>query len=548
MTDADWKILHVNPAFTRLTGYGELETRGRTPPFFLSGERKSSLVSTIGSEVAASGAWSGEIFGRRRDGSVYPGRLAVNAVADAAGSLTGFLLIHSDLSRSQSDAELIHHLSHHDPLTGLPNWDRLRTLLRETLATAGAEREVAVVLVDLDRFRTINEGLGHHIGDYILQALAERVVRHAGPEAVVARRGSDSFCIVRPHPCARELAASFVPALLAALAEPLQLFGHEYGLTASAGISLYPLDGSCTTSLLRYAEVAIAHAKRAGRNNFQFFVPAMKAVIEERLTLENGLRHALERHELLLHYQPLFDLASGRVAGVEALVRWQHPELGLIQPGQFIPLAEETGWIIAIGDWVLHQACQQGRRWHLAGHRRLQVAVNVSPLQFRQHHFTARVAAILAETGFDPACLDLEITEGTIMQEPDRAAAILRRLKHHRIRIAVDDFGTGYSSLAYLKHYPIDRLKIDRSFVTDCHMSPQDAAIVDTVIGLARNLGLEVIAEGVENDAQLRFLQHRRCDLVQGYLFSRPAPAAEIEAMLAKGWSMPALSTAELPR
>lgn len=542
VTDTDWTIQRVNRAFTRITGHDSADACGRPLPALLPAEPAADLFPALAAEVAAWGTWSGAIRGRRQDGSAYPGELAVSPIADATGSIAGYLLTHSDLSRRQSEEDLIRHLSRHDPLTGLPNWEWLQELLAHTLAAAGPEEEVALVLVGVDRFRTINEGLGHHVGDYVLQALAERVVRHAGPDALVARRGGDEFCVVLPPGRARD-AAALAPGLLAAIAEPLSCFGQEYGLTASAGISYYPRDAVTAAALLRYADVATDHAKQSGRNTCRFFSPAMRAAVDERLLLEKGLRQAVERGQMRLHYQPLVDLSQERIAGVEALVRWQHPELGLVPPNRFIPLAEETSCIAAIGEWVLRQACRQGRRWHQDGHQHLQVAVNLSPLQFRQHQFPARVTAILAETGFDPSCLDLEITESAIMQEPEQAAAILRQLKRSRIHISVDDFGTGHSSLAYLKHFPIDRLKIDKSFVRDCPGNRQDAAIVDTIIRLARNLGLGVVAEGVEDRAQLQFLRQRQCDLVQGYLFSPPRPAEQMAALLAGGLALPPRGT-----
>lgn len=531
LLDGYWRVLRANQAFVEMRGGKGVELGLCVKDLVI--EDRAGTVTALEAVLEQTGTWSGELLCRHRDEMEYPGWFSIQVVrAVADKTAPRYLVVHRDLSRCRSDENLIRHLTDLDHLTGLPNWDCLRNRLAQRLASSQSS-PLVLVMVDLDRFRTINEGMGHHIGDYLLQATAERLVRHAGEDALVARRGADEFYIVRalgdepPEVLGRRL--------LDAVAESLWLFGQEYCLTASAGICVYPGDAENADELLRYADTAVDYAKRNGRNSLLSFSPAMKSAIDELLVLETGLRHAVAGHELCLHFQPLVDLASQAMAGVEALVRWRHPTLGLLSPLRFIPLAEDTGIIASLGEWVLREACRQGQCWHQAGHRGLRVAVNLSPMQFHQRQFPDQVAAILQETGFDPACLDLEITEGILMQEPEAAASILRRLKARGIRVSIDDFGTGYSSLAYLKKFPIDCLKVDKSFVQGCPDNRHDAAIVDTVVRLAHRLGMEVIAEGVEEAAHLAQMRNFGCDLAQGYFFSPPVDAGQLTAMLTAG-------------
>lgn len=531
------RILAVNPAFTRITGYAASAFVGHSPQRLFAEQSSPAWGRAWCQAIAHCGSWTGELHFRREDGQIYLGQLQVQSCRNSQGELTHYVAIHSDLTQRRIEEALIRQLTEHDPLTGLPNWERFQSKLEICVNHARNGTAVALLMMDLDRFRSINESLGHHMGDYVLQALAERIVRMSPHASMVARRGGDEYCLVCEMRSLEEallelpqLAAS----LLTAIAEPVHLYGQAFAVTASIGISLYPQDGQNAASLLRYADAATDQAKREGRNTWRFFTPALKEAIDVRRLLERGLHRAIDGMELSLDYQPLIDLNNGQVTGVEALLRWRHPELGHVSPDRFIPLAEENGTIVAIGEWVLREACRQGRSWHDAGHRRLQIAVNLSPLQFKHHALAERIIAILDHSGFNPACLDLEITEGALMQEPEKAARLLSRLKQQQIRISVDDFGTGYSSLGYLKHFPLDRLKIDRSFVESCHRDSHDAAIVDTVINLAHNMALEVLAEGVETDDQLRFLQQRGCEVAQGYLFSPPCPASQITLLLTR--------------
>lgn len=436
------------------------------------------------------------------------------------------------LSLRQANQQL-HHLALHDTLTLLPN----RALLEDRIlhAIASAQRTgrlIAVMFLDLDRFKTINDSLGHHYGDKLLQAVAQRLVETLRAEDTIARVGGDEFIVLVKEITEPQVAASIAQKLLSALADPLYVERQEQHISASLGISIYPNDGQDLRSLMVNADAAMYHAKKMGRANYQFFTFEMNAAARARLELEKNLRHAIENDEFELHYQPKVTIASGEIASMEALVRWRHPEQGLISPSEFIPLAEEIGLIIPLGAWVLMTACQQNKRWQQKGLPKLRVAVNLSAAQFKQQNLVEFVCQILEDTGLDAGCLELEITESVIMQNAEAAALTLERLHAKGVHISIDDFGTGYSSLSYLKRFPLDMLKIDRSFVRDIHADPDDAAIVQSVIVLAHSLRLGVIAEGVETEEQLAFLKTLGCDEYQGFYCSRPLPPAEFEKLL----------------
>ena len=441
------------------------------------------------------------------------------------------------LVRSLSHAnKQLHHLALHDSLTRLPN----RSLLEDRIvqAMAAAERSgahFALMFLDLDRFKTINDSLGHHYGDKLLQAVAQRLAQSVRAEDTVARIGGDEFVVLLGAIGLPTVAAGIAQKLLDALAVPLIVEGQEQNVSVSIGISMYPDDGVHLRDLMSNADSAMYHAKKMGRGNYQFFTPEMNAAAGARLALERDLRRALENGEFVLHYQPKIDMASGEMHAMEALVRWHSPERGLVPPNEFISVAEETGMIIPLGAWVLREACRQNRAWQLAGLARLRVAVNLSAGQFRQKNLPEFVSAVLAETGMDASCLELEVTESVVMHNPTEAALTLERLHAQGIHISVDDFGTGYSSLSYLKQFQLDTLKIDRSFVRDISSDADDAAIVKSVIALAHSLRLRVIAEGVETTEQLDFLRLLGCDQYQGYLSSRPLPAAGFEQMMRAG-------------
>lgn len=423
----------------------------------------------------------------------------------------------------------VERLKHYDPLTELPNRELLRAHLDTVVARAKAEnRLVAVLMLNLDRFKLVNETLGPSRGDLLLQEVATRLRSCLPQSDFLARHSGDEFVAVSQGISSAEDATLIAQKMLNALSRPVVIEGHEVYVTGSIGISVFPPDGDESEVLISNADAAVSRAKETGRNHFQFYTLDMNAKTSRRLSLETELRRALERGEFLLHYQPQFDMAERRIIGFEALVRWQHPQLGLVPPNDFIPLAEETGLIAPLGDWVLREACTQAKAWHSAGHRDLRMAVNLSSRQFFQENVLETVTRALEKTGLPAHCLELELTESCVMQNPDEATVTLCLLNNMGIRIAIDDFGTGHSSLNHLKRFPIDSLKIDRSFVRDVTLNPEDGAIVQAIIAMAHGLKPSVVAEGVETVEQLRFLESFSCDMVQGYLVSRPLPADQI--------------------
>lgn len=540
VTDAERRILRVNRAFTQITGYAEDEVIGKSPGLLSSGRHGEDFYAEMWHSINSIGFWSGEIWNRRKNGEEYPELLSVTSIRDEDEIITHYVAVFSDISNRKRDQALIRQLAESDGLTGLPNWERFQQCLRDAMKSRGSKEVLAVLLINLDRFRQINEGASHAIGDYVLQALAERLVRGSTGH-LVARRAADEYgvlCRALPsHKSAGDLAA----ALLKLIAEPISVLGHPFVLTASIGIAVVGHETTAmemlvdSDGLLRQAGLALFHAKQSGYNNHQFFSPAMSSDATENLQLEEGLNGALERGEISLHYQPQIELRSGKIIGAEALMRWQHPTRGLISPARFIPLAEDTGQIVALGEWALRAACAQAKLWHEAGFAGFRMAVNFSPRQFRRLDWPLLIARVLQESDFPAACLELEITEGALMHDPVMAKAVLSEVRQLGVAVAIDDFGTGYSSLSYLKDLPVNRLKIDRSFIHGCPDQDSDVAIVDTIIDLAGKLGLEVVAEGVETDKHLDFLSSRVCQIGQGYLFSRPMSAEQMAAALQEG-------------
>jgi len=453
-----------------------------------------------------------------------------------------------DITERKSAEQRIQRLVLYDTLTDLPNRQYFKEQLEHTLAQAAKLQErVAVLVLDLDRFKRVNDTLGHSVGDQLLVAVGERLTKSLrggdhvsrGDEGTVAgtlaRLGGDEFTIQVANLPEGADAAKLARRLLTGLAQPFFLSGQEIVITASAGIAVYPLDGLDVDTLLQHADSAMYHAKQQGKDNYQFFSPSMNASSLQKLTMENQLRKAIERGELMLHYQPKVESCSRRISGVEALIRWRHPDLGMISPAEFIPLAEETGLIVPIGDWVLAQACRQAAVWRAAGLKPGSIAVNMASPNFAQKDFVTKVAATLARERLESGAIEIELTESILMQDAEAARITLQALKTHGLKLSIDDFGTGYSSLAYLKRFPIDTLKIDRAFVRDVIQNPEDASITSAIIALGASLGLSVVAEGVETEAQAAFLQKKGCDFMQGYLFSRPVVADEITAMLVSG-------------
>ncbi len=537
ITDEKNRIVSVNEAFTQITGYGPNEVLGEDPRILASGQHDKTFYRQMWDTLRRNGHWAGEILDRRKSGDVYPKWMSINAVMEfPASRVTHYVAMFTDITERKRAEERIHFLAHHDALTELPN--RLSLELRLEQALIDARRHdwnVGVLFIDLDRFKVINDTLGHSVGDKLLIEVAHRFTAAVRESDMVARLGGDEFVIVLPDLDNPDAAAHVALKVVSALLAPICIDSHELHTSPSIGISIYPMDGRSVDAILKNAGTAMYHAKALGRNNYQFFAEEMNRVANERLSLEGRLRQALARQELSLHYQPQITADETRVVGVEALLRWETPTEGMIAPDRFIAIAEETGLIVPIGAWVLKEACRQLRAWLDAGVSPLRMAVNLSARQLRNADLLATVGEALAESGIPPHLLELEITESAIMEKPEEAIKVLQALKQRGIELAVDDFGTGYSSLAYLKVFPIDHLKIDRSFVCDIERDADDAAIAISTIALAHSLDLKVVAEGVETRDQLTLLQRNGCDEVQGFLFSRPLPAAAATAYLRRG-------------
>ena len=466
------------------------------------------------------------------DGRAMPLDFSIGPIRDDAGRIVHLVASGVDISERKAAEDWVQFLAQHDLLTGLPNRMLFSDRLAQAIAQAKRQQtQLAVLFANLDRFKNINDFLGHPVGNQVLQEASRRLTAAVRETDTVCRQGGDEFILLVQGVSGPEQAAQVAGELLSALSQPYSLAGRELALSASIGIACYPGDGEDAEALVTNADAAMHHAKESGRGQYQFFSPQLNADAHARLLLESDLRQALDRGEFVLNYQPKLDVASHRITGCEALIRWRHPSLGLVSPARFIPVAEETGLIVAIGEWVLEEACREAVRLQTAGFPGLLMSVNVSALQLRQEDFVERVSAILARTGLAPALLELEVTESMIMHDVARATRILQRLNDAGVRLAIDDFGTGYSSLAYLKRFPIHVLKIDQSFVRDIMSDPDDAAIVQAIIALAHSLRLGVIAEGVETREQLEFLKAHHCDAVQGYLIAKPLPIEQLLAL-----------------
>ncbi|WP_238551903.1 EAL domain-containing protein [Herminiimonas sp. CN] len=532
ITDAHHRIVRINHAFTAITGYSEAEALDQNPRMLSSGRQDQDFYRGMWAVIKAQGHWQGEVWNRRKDGSVYPEWLSISKVLDSQGNLTNYIGIFSDISQYKAAQEQIQRLAHFDALTGLPNRVLLNDRTSQALSMAHrSHAPLALMFIDLDRFKNVNDSLGHRIGDALLVALAQRLCAAVREQDTVSRLGGDEFILVLPDTDA-DGAAHIAKILLETAVQPYQIEQHELTITSSIGIAMYPGDGEDFESLSKCADIAMYRAKQDGRNNFCFFTSEMQARSVRTLQLENALRRALERDQLALHYQPQVSLQDGSIIGAEALLRWQHPELGWILPAEFIPIAEDSGQILQLGEWVLRTAARQCRAWIESMPGPLMMAVNLSAVQFRHPHLPELVMQILEQEGLPPSCLELELTESAAMDNPLAAVVVMDRLHACGIRMSIDDFGTGYSSLSYLKRFQVYKLKIDQSFVRDISADPEDEAIVGAIISMARSLGLRTIAEGVETERQLAFLREKGCDEAQGYYFGKPMPAERFEAAL----------------
>ena len=528
-------IIYVNPAFGRITGYDAQDTLGRSMHFLLGEDQEQVEFMEIHAALHEQREGNAVLRNYRKDGSLFWNDLSVSPVLDETGSVAHFVWVINDVTEREQHEELLEYQANHDALTGLPNRNLLADRITQSLANAHRyDMPVAVLFIDLDNFKFVNDSLGHALGDRMLIIQADRLHKSIRSGDTVARYGGDEFVVVVSNLEKSEDAALVAQHIQELVSRPFTIDGHEFGITCSIGISLYPKDGHDVDSLLKNADAAMYRAKEQSRNSFQFYTSEMNDRVVERMVIERHLRHALELGQLEMHYQPQVELTNGRIIGVEALLRWHSPSLGAVSPSRFIPLAEETGLIVPIGEWVLKTCCEQNKAWQDAGLTPLTISVNISARQLQKKDLSGDIAAILRESGLKPRFLELEIVESMVMKDVESAMVIMTELKSLGIQLAMDDFGTGYSSLSYLKRFPFDRLKIDLSFVRDILSDPESASIARTIIAMAHNLNLRAIAEGVETKEQLEYLRLHGCDEIQGYYVSRPVNAQEFEALLRK--------------
>ncbi|HNA81050.1 MAG TPA: PAS domain S-box protein [Thiobacillaceae bacterium] len=528
ITDAENRIIAINRAFTDITGYSEAEILGKKPNMMQSGRHDAEFYKTMWEDLVQRGSWRGEIWNKRKSGAVFPEWLTISVVLDEHNRISHYVGVFADITKVKRSEEELNRLAYHDALTGLPNrlllLDRIDHAIRRSVRSSA---RFALLFIDLDRFKNINDTLGHQTGDELLKAVAERIQKRLRAEDTLSRLGGDEFILLMEDITNEQRAANLARELLRLLGKPYHIAGHDIFLSASIGISLHPEDGNDAETLIKHADTAMYRAKEGGRNGYQFYTREQSVAAFQRFSLEAALHRALARGEFELHYQPQYSMEEGRITAVEALLRWRHPDLGLIPPDQFIPLAEETGLILPIGEWVLDTACREILHCQAHCGEALAVAVNLSPLELQRGDPVQRVKRVLAETGLEAHRLELEITESSAMRRGEESIAMLHELKGLGIRLAIDDFGSGYSNLGYLKSLPVSTLKIDRVFVRDLPNDNEDAAITRAIIALGHSLNLSVLAEGVESQAQREFLLAQGCDMFQGFLLSRPLPAAD---------------------
>ncbi len=534
VTDIDKHIVRINPAFTEITGYSEAEVLGKTPEILRSGRHDKNFYAEMWASILSTGHWQGEIWNRRKNGETYPELMSIDVVKDSDGRVCNYVSVFTDISKLINIQSELDFLAHHDPLTRLPNRLLLMSRLHHGIQRAMRDNKfLALLMIDLDRFKDINDSFGHLAGDELLQQAAAKLLVHLREIDTVCRLGGDEFTVLLEDIAGSEDAAHVASDIIRDLSEPYRLSnGAEVRIGASVGISIFPGYGSTAEQMLQQADSALYQAKTDGRGCFAYFSEKLTVAARERIDIEVKLRRAINQGELRVLYHPQIDIGSGRIIGAEALVRWQDPADGLVLPSRFIHIAEVTGLIGEIDDWVLRETCQQGQRWLAAGLPPLTLAVNLSAYQFLQGDISSTVAQVLNDTGFPAANLELELTESALMRRETESIQILNRLRALGVRLAIDDFGTGYSSLAYLKLFPLDVLKIDKRFIDDVPIHRDDMEIVAAIVAMAHTLRLKVLAEGVENENQLTYLRTLGCDHYQGYLCSQPVPAADFEKLL----------------
>jgi diguanylate cyclase (GGDEF)-like protein/PAS domain S-box-containing protein len=535
ITDRDGNIEYINPHFTESTGYPREEAIGQNPRMLKSGYTSDEEYQKLWQDIASGQVWKGEFKNKRKDGSYFWEYAIISPVLDEHGVITHFVAVKDDITTQKAVAERIERLAHYDTLTGLPNKDSLCDRLTDAIDLAQSKAGHAALLTfDLDRFKDINDSLGHQVGNELLLQLAERIRHCCRDEDTVARISGDEFAVVLPDTDA-EGAVHVGKKILRLVQQPFVVDGRHLTLTCSMGIAISPADGADVDTMLRNADAAQHQAEALGGDNFQFFAIKMNDAALQHLMLENELRGAVQRGELELYFQPQIRLADGVIDGTEALVRWRHPQRGLVPPAEFIPIAEECGLIVEIGRWVLQEACRQAKSWQQEGLPAIIVAVNLSALQFRRGNLLEQVSDALRDSGLEPRFLELELTESVILQDMDEVRDVLLKVAEMGIGISIDDFGTGYSSFAYLRKLHIDKLKIDQSFVRGVLDSEEDAAIVNAIIALARALKINVVAEGVETEEVCRFIKQAGCDQAQGYYCSKPLEIGQFKQMLEQG-------------
>ncbi|MEN8131659.1 MAG: EAL domain-containing protein [Pseudomonadota bacterium] len=544
ITDPQARIVAVNQAFSELTGYERDEIAGRHIRLLRSKRHCKAFYKEMFEKLSQTGRWEGEIYTRKKSGNSHLEWLTVNVVKDNQGKISQYVAVFSDVAIVKRSLQKLDHLAHHDTLTGLPNRLLLRDRLDHAIHRAYRERrQLAVLFLDLDRFKNINDTLGHTVGDHLLQICATRLSNRIREGDTVARLGGDEFMILLEHYRVPEDPRTVAQDLLDSLGQSFSIQEHELFITASIGISLYPDDGITVDELVRNSDAAMYRAKEKGKNNYQFYTSDLTAATRAKLRLESSLRLALERDEFVLHYQPKWNTKTGHITGVEALLRWQHPEQGLIGPADFLTALEDYGLILPVGKWILRTACRQAQAWREQGLPAIQMSVNLSGQQIVEGSLLQTVTDSLADSGFDPRDLELELTESYIMQQPDEVIVLLKSLRAMGMSIAIDDFGTGHSSLSYLKQLPIQKLKIDRSFVRDIPSDPDDLAITSAIVALGHRLQMSIVAEGVETEEQLAFLTEEGCQEAQGFLFSEPLPEHEVRPLLQRGDSFSGQTT-----
>lgn len=531
--DPDFRIASVNPAFTAISGYDIEEIIGNYPINHTALSRGGAMFEDMWRGLEEHGQWDGEFWNVRKNGEEYAERLSVTAITNASGEVQQFAAIMSDITKRKQDEERILYQANYDSLTGLPNRSLFLDRLNQSLANmARADRSLGLLFIDLDGFKLVNDTLGHDIGDLLLKEAAKRLGTCVRTGDTVARLGGDEFTIIMPNLDDARNAPLVAQRVLDALAKPFLLSGHEAFVSASIGITIFPDDAREAQELLKNADASMYRAKEQGKANYQFFTADMNEEVKERMVIKNGLVKALENDEFILHYQPKLDLRTNRVTGAEALMRWESPELGLVRPDHFIPVLEETGMVVEVGEWAIHTACRQHVEWVKQGLPPITVAVNLSARQLREPSFVDIVKRALHKTDLPPTAIEIEITESMLMSDAPNIVAALQQLHDFGVHISMDDFGTGYSSLSYLKRFPIDTIKIDRSFVNDIDTSPDDAEIIHTIINMGQTLNRKVIAEGVETQEQLDILKSYNCDEIQGYFFSRPLLASDFTTFI----------------